>query len=60
MLPLADEPDSFRLDFCRGLDVMVMYRPGHDAAHVNSAKDAIRAAGAAIVVSIELASGEER
>src|SRR5437899_9176995 len=60
VLPLADEPGTFRLDFCRGLDVLILFPPGHDAAHVNRARDAIRTAGATIVVCIELAVGEER
>ena len=59
VLPLADEPNAFRLDFCRGLDVLILYRPGHDAAHVNRARDAIRAAGAAIVVPVELTTRED-
>lgn len=32
VLPATDDPRSFRLDFCRGLDVLVFYRPEHDAA----------------------------
>ena len=59
VLPLEDEPSGFRLDFCRGLDVLILYRPGHDAAHVNRARDAIREAGAAIVFPVELAMSEE-
>jgi hypothetical protein len=48
VLPPADEPDSFRLDFCQGLDVLILFRPGHDAAHVNRARDALRAASSEI------------
>jgi hypothetical protein len=59
VLPLEDEPSEFRLDFCRGLDVLILFRPGHDAAHVNRARDAIREAGAGIVFPVELALGEE-
>ena len=55
VLPLADDPYSFRLDFVQGLDVLLLYPPGHDAAHVNRARDAIVAAGANVVASIELA-----
>ena len=54
VLPLPDDPHSFRLDFCRGLDVLILYRPGHDAAHVNAARDAIRTAGACIIAPVEL------
>ena len=59
VLPVADDPCEFRLDFCNGLDVLILFRPGHDAAHVNRACDAIRAAGASIVVSVELATEDE-
>ena len=55
VLPLSDDPRSFRLDFCCGLDVLVLYRQGHDAAHVNRARDAILKAGAHIVAPVELA-----
>ena len=55
VLPPSDEPHAFRLDFCRGLDVLILFRPGHDAAHVNRAREAIREAGAGIVVTVELA-----
>ena len=54
VLPATDDPHSFRLDFCRGLDVLVLYRLGHDAAHVHRALDAIAAAGASIVAPVEL------
>ena len=59
VLPPADDPHSFRLDFCRGLDVLVLYRPGHDAVHVNRARDAIVAAGARVAHAVELAEGSE-
>ena len=54
VLPLTDDPQSFRLDFCRGLDVLLLYRRGHDAAHVNRARDAIVEAGANVVAPVEL------
>jgi hypothetical protein len=55
VLPPTDDPYSFRLDFCQGIDVLLFYRPGHDAAHVNRARDAIAGAGANIVAPVELA-----
>jgi len=58
VLPATDDPNSFRLDFCQGLDVLVLCRSGHDAAHVHRARAAIAAAGANVVAPVELALGD--
>src|SRR4030095_13990591 len=58
VLPPCDDPRSFRLDFCRGLDVLMLYRPGHDAAHVKRSRNAVLEAGAHIVAPVELAGDD--
>src|SRR5579864_3387839 len=44
VLPVNVDPGTFNLDFLAGLDVLVVYRPGHPADHVAAALDAVNAA----------------
>ncbi|MHB8493712.1 MAG: hypothetical protein ACYC7G_11170 [Rudaea sp.] len=51
---IADDPSSYRLDFARGLDWLVLARIGHPQSHVAAVVQALRDAGAHIAVAVML------
>jgi hypothetical protein len=56
---IADDPSSYRLDFARGLDWLVLARIGHPQSHVAAVVKALRAAGAHIAVAVMLPYTDE-
>jgi len=58
-LPLGDDPASFNLAFCRGLDILMLYRAGHPFSHVTAARAAIESAGANLLWSVALPGDDQ-
>ena len=56
---IPDDPASYRLDFARGLDWLVLARIGHPQSHVAAVVQALRAAGARIVAPVMLPYTDE-
>jgi hypothetical protein len=54
VLPGNVDPWTYNLDFLAGLDVLVVYRPGHPAEHVAAALEAVRAAHPHVCAQCEL------
>ena len=44
VLPADVDPHTYDLDFLRGLDVLIVHRPGHPPEHVAAAREAVQAA----------------
>lgn len=59
VLPLGEGPATYSLAFCRGLDILMLYRAGHPYRHVAAAKAALENAGAHIVAPVALSRGDE-
>jgi hypothetical protein len=55
---IADEPSQYRLEFARGLDWLVLAAVGHSQEHVAAVVEALREAGAHIVVPVVLPDRE--
>jgi hypothetical protein len=52
VIPPGADPCEFDLRFVRGLDILIMYRPGHNEQHVSAVVEALTANGARVAVRV--------
>ena len=56
---IPDDPASYRLDFARGLDWLVLARIGHPQSHIAAVVQALRDDGASVVAAVALPHSDE-